>query len=71
MFLVLMFPDIVKSRPVIGSTVVDYSCHRSNSVVAVGGDSTDDGDQTEPPPLIRQQQLPRPILERDLLDLGR
>jgi len=64
-----MFPDTVKSRPAIGSIVVDCSYHHSSSVVAVGGDSIDGGDQTGPQPLTHQQQLPHPILEKDRLDL--
>jgi len=70
MFPVLTFPDTVKSRPAIESTVVDCNYHRSNSVVVVDDDSIDDGDQTEPPPLIRQQQLLHPILGKDPLNLG-
>lgn len=66
-----MFLDTVKSRPAIGSTVVDCSYHHSSSVVAVAvdGDSIDGGDQTGPQPLTRQQRLPHPILGKDRLDL--
>jgi len=63
------FPDIVKSRPAIGSIVVDRSYHHSSSVVAVDGDSIDGGDQIGPQQLTRQQRLPHPILGKDRLDL--